>query len=120
MKKIMITNNPKVQDFELYMEVEYMENKTVFAILNEGKKLAEQGGQLLIDPSKVSPIKSYYKSLPFFFTNNNAPDERSLALINAALAQLEKVGSTEEFRKEPLLSWLLQGKDYDIIDKIVS
>lgn len=119
MKKMIITNNPKAQKFELAMEVEYLANKSVLAVLNEGKKLAERGGQLLVDPNKSSPAKAYYKSLPFFMNSSTNPDERSLSLINAALSQAEKAGLTEDAGKEPLMAGLLQGKDYDLIEKVL-
>ena len=119
MKKMIITNNPKAQKFEIAMEVEYLPNKSVVAVLNQGKKLAEQGGQLLIDPNKANPAKSYYKSLPFFMNSSKLPDERSLGLIDTALAQAKNAGITEDAGKEPMMAGLLQGKDYELIKKVL-
>lgn len=119
MKKIIITNNPKAKDFSDSIEVEYLENKSVLVVLREAKKIAERGGQILIDPSRSNPAKSYYKSIPFFMNSSSSPDEKSLELISTALSQAEKAGIAENLGKEPLIAGLLQGKDYNLVDKVV-
>ena len=51
--------------------------------------------------------------------SSKLPDERSLGLIDTALAQAKNAGITEDAGKEPMMAGLLQGKDYELIKKVL-
>ncbi len=119
MEKMIITNNPQAESYAGKIKVAYLENKSTLAVLKEGLKVAQEGGQLLVDPNKNNPAKAYYKSLPFYKNGATGPDQRSMDLLKSALSQVEKTGMGEEAGKEPLLVGLQQKKDMEVLSKVL-
>ena len=115
MKRIVITNNKKVvEKLNDKAQIEYKET-TALEVLKEGKYTAQQGGRLLLDPTRVA-AKSYYRSLPFSI-GENEPHQKSIELIDQCIAA---IGSDDKvFSKEPFLAGIAQNKDADIINKVI-
>lgn len=116
MKRIIVTNNKKVQNnFSDKAEVIMLENASCLQVLNEGLKIAEKGGRLLLDPTRR---KGCYRSLVFFLDGEGGePDEKSLALVKKCIAD---AGDAEKaVNKESLLTGILQNRDLDVVKSIV-
>ena len=119
MNKIVITNNPKATLYEDLADIVFLENRSVLAVLKESLEVASKGGKILIDPTKVNLVKTHYKSIPFFKNGETDPDERSVNLIKAAIAVLEKVDMKDTIEKEPLMAGIKQKGDMDTLEKII-
>ena len=117
MKKIVVTNNKKVDEmFSGKVDVIFLENSTGLSVLEEAKGVASEGGRLLFDPTRY---KGYYRSLPFFKENGgNEPEGKSISLIEKCIEEATKQGSGTE--KEPILAGIYQKKDLDVVKKILS
>jgi len=119
MKKIIITNNKKVEGkFAGKAEVRMMESASMLGILKEGREIAEKGGRLLQDPQ--SGVKTHYKSLVFYMEDGNAmPDEKSLMMLDRSIKAADKSASLPFSGKEPLLAGIFQNKDLDTVRKVL-
>lgn len=116
MKKIILTNNKKVQNqLNDKANIIFMENATPYEIYDEGRKVAENGGKLMMDPT-IGNIKSYYKSLIFLEGDGDPSHTKSLELLDKCL----NVTKNMEKGKEPLLSSIMQNKEVDAISKILA
>ena len=114
--KIIVTNNRKVQEtYSSKAEIIFLDDASGLAVLKEGKKIASDGGSLLIDPTRN---KGYYRSLPFFKNDKGVAEEKSLSLIEQGIKELEKQGDAAN--KEPILAGIHQKKDLDIVKKVIS
>lgn len=115
MKRIVITNNKKVvEKLNDKAQIEYKEISAL-EVLKEGKYTAQQGGRLLIDPTRVA-AKSYYRSLPFVM-GEDEPHQQSIELIDQCIAAIGD--DKRAFAKEPFLAGIAQNKDADIINKVI-
>lgn len=116
MKRIVITNNKKVQsNFDGKAEIKFMENASPYEIYEEGRKIVENGGKLLVDPS-AGGIKNYYKSLAFMQGDDNSPDPRSLELLGKCIEACKDMPRG----KEPVLSGIMQKKEVDSLKRILA
>ncbi|HQC82220.1 MAG TPA: hypothetical protein PLD22_02700 [Bacillota bacterium] len=115
MKRIVVTNNKRVKaQYADKAEVIYLDNATGLDVLEAGKRVASEGGRLLLDPTR---FKGYYKSLVFFKeAHKNAPGEKSVAVIDECIEDAKKNGSD----KEPILAGIFQKKDLEIVKKILA
>lgn len=117
MKRIIVTNNKKVQNnFTDKAEVIMLENASCLQVLNEGVKIAEKGGRLLLDPTRR---KGSYRSLVFYLENGyGSPDEKSLSLIRQCI---DGAGDAEKkaANKESLLTGILQNRDFNVVKSII-
>jgi len=116
--RVIVTNNQKVGiKYAANADVRMIHHSGSLAVMQEGRKIAEAGGRLLIDPTRR---KSYYLSLPFFVDETKvSADEKTLQLIDACIGQLAKEGKQNGSGKEPVLSGIQQNKDLDTIHKIL-
>ena len=113
MKKIILTNNRKVEEaFKGKEEVRLMEKASAHDILKEGVKVASKGGKLLLDPSRR---KNYYKSLVFLMEAESTPHETSLTNLDKAIRSLNGNGGTE-----PILAGIHQNRDLDLVKSILA
>lgn len=116
MKRIVLTNNKKVKsNFDKQADVRFMENASAYEIYEEGRKVVENGGKLLVDPA-AGGIKNYYKSIAFMEGDGGAPDQRSLELLSKCL----DVSKDMERGKEPVLSGIMQKKEVDSLKRILA
>lgn len=116
MKRIVLTNNKKVHSqFADKADVKFMENASAHEIYEESRKVVENGGKLLMDPTAGS-VKSYYKSLVLLEGDGSAPDQRSLELLGKCLQMTEGTAKG----KEPLLSGIMQNKEVDTLKRILA
>jgi hypothetical protein len=116
LKKIIVTNNSKVKDYYSdKFEVDYIEDGTSFKVLERAKEAIEEGGAILQDPSRN--LRSYYKSLVIYFgkEKNDEIYEKSLSLIDKAIASYNK-----KAEKKPLLAGILQNNDLDVVKQILN
>lgn len=116
MKRIVLTNNKKVKNqFAQKADVKFIEDASAAEIYEEGRKIVENGGKLLMDPTQGS-IKSYFKSLAFIKGESDTPDQRSIELLSKCIDATKD----EKRGKEPLLSGIMQNKEVDILKKILA
>lgn len=117
MKRVIVTNNKKVESFYTGKEeVVMLDNATVLEVLKEGEKLALKGGRLMLDPTRR---KGYYKSLVLLMDQeNNVPDEKSLSLIKDCINETGR-RETGSDNKEPLLAGILQNRDLNVVKSIL-
>lgn len=116
MKRIVLTNNKKVQsNFADKADIKFMENASAYEIYEEGRKVVENGGRLLVDPT-IGGIKNYYKSIAFVEGDGDAPDQRSLELLGKCL----EVAKDAPRGKEPVLSGIMQKKEVDSLKRILA
>lgn len=113
MKKIILTNNRKVEEaYKGKTEVRLMEKATAHDVLAEGLKMASSGGKLLLDPSRR---KNFYKSLIFLMENESTPHATSLANLDKAIKSLNGNGGSE-----PILAGIHQNRDLDLVKSILA
>ena len=113
MKKIILTNNRKVEEaYKGKAEVRLLEKATTHEVLSEGVKMASKGAKLLLDPSRR---KNYYKSLVFLMENESAPHETSLTNLDRAIKALNGNGNAE-----PILAGIHQNRDLDLVKSILA
>lgn len=118
MKRIVLTNNKKVQEkFNDKAEMRFMEDASCHDIYIEARKVVENGGKLLMDPT-AGNIKSYYKSLVFIEdgSDSGVSNQRSLELIDKCLNKT----SGDKKAKEPVLSGIMQKKEIDTLIRILA
>jgi len=115
MKRVIVTNNQKVEDqYAGKAEVVMLKNASALEVLQEGEKLAMKGGKLMLDPSRR---KGYYKSLILLMDENETnPDEKSLEIIKSCI---NESGSQGNNGKEPLLSGILQRRDLNLVKSVL-
>ena len=115
MKRIVVTNNKKVNaQYSDRVEVIYLENASGMDVLQEGKRIASEGGSLLVNPVKY---KGYYRSLAFYKNGKSEPEEKAISMLNQSIEVTEKQNGAAS--KEPILSGILQNKDLDVIKKVL-
>ncbi len=116
--RVIVTNNKKVENkYSEKADVRMLWDSSKLAVIKEARKIAENGGRLLIDPTRK---KGYYLSLPFLVDDSNkTADKKSLQLIDLCIDQLAKSENNSVSSKEPLLSGILQNKDFDTLHKIL-
>ena len=116
MKRVIVTNNKKVENFyEGKTKVVMLNDASALEVLKEGEKVAEEGGKLMIDPTRR---KGYYKSLIFLVEEESAaPHEKSLQLIKGCIEETSK--SAGEAGKEPLLAGIHQNGDLNLVKSIM-
>jgi hypothetical protein len=116
--RLIVTNNKKVEGkYTGRAEVRYLKDMSAVSVLHEARKVAAEGGKLMVDPTK---LKGYYRSLPFFVDKEaKEPDEKSLTMIDFCIEQAKRNGNTEDNSQEPLLSGILQNKDLGLVSKIL-
>jgi hypothetical protein len=114
MKRIIVTNNKKVEAmYSDKVEVIYLDGSSALKVLEEGKQVAEEGGHLLLDPTRY---KGYYRSLAFFKDEDRVmPEGKSLSMLDRSIEEAK--GAKE---KEPVLAGIFQNRDLDVIKKILS
>ncbi len=119
MKKIIVTNNKKVESkFSDKAEVKMLENATRLKILQEGKGIAEKGGKLLQDPA--FGLNTHYKSLVFYMEDEKSvPDEKSIYMLDKCISAADKGSAPAISGKEPLLAGIFQSKDLDSVRKVL-
>jgi hypothetical protein len=117
MKRIVVTNNKRVEtQYSGKAEVVYLEKASELDVLEEGKRIASEGGRLLLDPAR---FKGYYRSLVFFKeAHKNGPDEKSVSVLNECIEEAKKKNG--DSNKEPILAGILQKKDLDLVKKILA
>lgn len=116
MKRIVITNNKKVEyKYQGKVEVIMLEDSSDLNVLETGLKVASKGGRLLMDPSRR---KGYYKSLIFYVENEeDTPDEKSIALLKKCIDEASKQGSNG-IKKESILAGILQNRDLSLVRSV--
>ena len=116
--RVIVTNNKKVEEkYSGKAEVKMLAKASGLSVLHEAKKIAEEGGLLLINPART---KGYYKSLPFFLDEaNRTSQDKSIQLIDMCIEQAVKAGESDGISKEPLLAGILQNRDLDILHKVL-
>ncbi len=115
MKRIVVTNNKKVNaQYSDKVEVVYLENASGMDVLVEGKRIASEGGSLLVNPVKY---KGYYRSLAFYKNGKSEPEEKAISMLNQSIEDTKKQNGSAS--KEPILSGILQNKDLDVIKKVL-
>lgn len=114
MKRLIITNNPKVQ--EILPEKAQVDYKQVSAlkIIEEADALVKKGAKLLIDPLRT-PLKSYYRSMPFLIDDTD-PSQANIDAVGETMNKMRR--DPEAYSKEPVMSSLQQKKDLNLIMKI--
>jgi len=117
MKKVIITNNKKVEyHYTGRAEVIMLDNASSLKVLEEGTKIASKGGRLLLDPTRR---KGYFKSLIFYMEEeNNTPDEKSVFMLNKSISELTSSGNIP-VSKEPILAGILQNRDLDLVRSVL-
>ncbi len=118
MKRIVLTNNKKVQSqYAEKADIRLMESASTHEIYEEGRKVVENGGKLIVDPS-AGNTKSFYKSLVFIEGEDAAgvPSQRSLELLDKCLKRT--AGAKKS--KEPVLAGIMQNKDVDSLKRILA
>lgn len=117
MKRIIVTNNKKVQHYCAdKVEVVMLEKASGLDVLQEGMKIASEGGRLLLDPTRK---KGFYKSLIFYREDDSrVPDEKSTAVLKQCVEQT-KQGDSEAEGKEPILAGIHQNRDLNLVKSIV-
>lgn len=114
MKKIIVTNNKKVESsYKSKEDVKMLDGASTVEVLREGLKIASEGGKLLLDPSRR---KNYFKSLVFHMDGHNGPDEKSLEMIQKCLND----NSISAVVKEPVLAGIHQNRDLDLIRSVLA
>ncbi len=118
MKKVIVTNNKKVESkYAGKAEVKMMENASRLNVLKEGRKIASDGGRLLVDPTRT--VGAHYNSLVFLMDDGNRiEDEKSLSMLNKCIDIDDKAGNIAGCGKEPMLAWILQNKDLEAINGV--
>ncbi len=118
MKKVIITNNKKVEfSYAGKAEVIMLDKASNLSVLEEGIKVASKGGKLLLDPTRR---KGYYKSLIFYVEEeNNTPDEKSVSILSKGIDELTSEGNASA-NKEPILAGILQNRDLDLVKSILN
>jgi hypothetical protein len=116
MKKVIITNNKKVEySYAGKAEVIMLDKASSLNVLQEGIKIALKGGRLLLDPTRR---KGYYKSLIFYMEEGkNTPDEKSISILNKSINELTSQGNIT-VNKEPILAGILQNRDLDLVRSV--
>ncbi len=116
MKRVIVTNNKKVEDFYARKnEVIMLDSASALDVLKEGEKVALEGGRLMLDPTRR---KGYYKSLIFLVDEqSDAPHEKSLELIQGCIAEAAKIDS--DTAKEPILAGILQNRDLNLVKSVL-
>jgi len=114
MKKVIVTNNRKVEStYKTKEDVTLLDGASTVEVLREGLKIASEGGKLLLDPSRR---KNYFKSLVFHIDGQKGPDKRSLGMIEKCL----KDNSIAAVVKEPVLAGIHQNRDLDLIKSVLA
>lgn len=116
--RVIVTNNKKVESkYNEKAEVNLLKNSSSLIVMQEARKIAEGGGRLLLDPTRM---KGHYISLPFFIDEaKKTSDDKSLQLIDLCIGQLAESGKNTGFTKEPILAGIMQNKDLETIHKIL-
>ncbi len=116
MKRIVITNNRKVaKHCANRADVSIKDMASGLDVLQEGLKIASQGGRLLLDPTRR---KGYYKSLIFYLEEKGqAPDEKSIALLSRCMEEMK--AQDNDAAKEPILAGILQNRDLNLVKSII-
>lgn len=119
MKRILVTNNKKVEyRYSGKVEINMLNNESLLNVLYAGKELAEKGARLLIDPSRT---KCRYKSLLFFFDENQTtPDKNTIQMIEKSISDAKNMNLSNITEKESLLSGIYENKDLNIIKKVLN
>lgn len=113
MKKIIVTNNKKVEaTYQSKENVQMLSGASTAEVLREGIKIASEGGKLLLDPSRR---KNYFKSLVFHMDGQSGPDHKSLEMIQKCLND----NSISAVVKEPVLAGIHQNRDLDLIKSVL-
>jgi len=116
MRRVIITNNKKVEyNYAGKAEVIMLDNASNLKVLEEGIKIALKGGRLLLDPTRR---KGYYKSLIFYIEEKNAPDEKSVSMLNKSISELTTPGNIP-VNKEPILAGILQNRDLQLVRSVL-
>lgn len=116
MRRVIITNNKKVQtNFSDKAEVKFVE-ATPTEVFRQAKEIANKGGKMLTDPTRLS-VTNYYRSIPFVISDDNSPQQFSLDNIETCLKKLE--GKESKFAKAPVMASMHQSKDLEIVKKVV-
>lgn len=114
MKKIIITNNKKVEAaYQAKENVKMLKGGSTAAVLEEGLKVAAKGGKLLLDPTRR---KNFYKTLVFLMDESTTHDEKSCQLIEKCMKDTDTSSET----KEPVLAGIHQNRDLELIKSILS
>ena len=117
MKRIVVTNNKRVKaQYAGKAEVIYLDKASGLDVLEEGRRVASEGGRLLLDPTR---FKGYYRSLVFFKeAHQNAPEDKSVSVLDACIEETKKLNG--DANKEPILAGIFQKKDLDMVKKILA
>jgi len=117
MKRIVITNNKKVESTVAdKAEVVMLDKASNLDVLQEGLKAATKGARLLLDPTRR---KGYYKSLVFFLDEKEkTPDEKSISILKRCMTELTAQGNSAG-NKEPILAGILQSRDLDLVKSVL-
>lgn len=114
MKKIIVTNNKKVESsYHSKEDVQMLDGAPTVEVLRAGLKIASEGGKLLLDPSRK---KNYFKSLIFHMDGQKGPDKKSLEMLEKCLRD----NSMTAVVKEPVLSGIHQNRDLDLVKSILA
>ncbi len=115
MKRIIVTNNKRVKaQYSDKTEVVFLENASGMDVLREGKRVASEGGRLLLDPVRY---KGYYRTLAFYKDGKGTPEEKTISLLDRSIEEMKKQNGASS--KEPILSGIFQKKDLDVVKKIL-
>ncbi len=117
MKRIIVTNNRKVEGYCTgKAEVILLEKASGLDVLQEGVKIASEGGRLLLDPTRR---KGFYRSLVFYREGqSHEPDEKSTVILNRCIEDMNREGNGAAGR-EPILAGILQNRDLNVVKSIV-
>ncbi len=117
MCRIVVTNNKMVEEMlSDKADVIFLDNASGLKVFEEGRRIASEGGRLLVDPTR---FKGYYRSLAFFKGDeSDKPDEKSLSMIDQSINQLSQQNGANG--KESILAGIYQKKDLNVVKSVLA